>query len=52
MKIAVFLMQHYRKDKRNKHLAYIQTLVDIMVSYSPFPITANILIKNRLYIRP
>ena len=45
MKIAVFLMQHYRKDKRNKHLAYIQTLVDIMVPIVLFLLLLIFLLK-------
>lgn len=45
MKIAVFLMQHHRKDKRNKHLAYIQTLVDIMVPIVLFLLLLIFLLK-------
>ena len=45
MKIAVFLMQHYRKDKRNKHLAYIQTLVDIMIPIVLFLLLLIFLLK-------
>ena len=45
MKIVVFLMQHYRKDKRNKHLAYIQTLADIMVPIVLFLLQLIFLLK-------
>lgn len=45
MKIVVFLMRHNRKDKRNKHLAYIQTLVDIMVPIVLFLLQLIFLLK-------